>query len=274
MLDGNFFLASEPILSHCNNGILYGDFFSFEIVGNSSKLFFPELFYENLIERCKIFNFDIEKIPSQLIFEQNIYFLLQKNRIYKSFLGIVTVFKNSRNLTSILISTEVMETEFYSLNKDGLIVDVLLDKPINKFLINTKEFQFLNYQKNFENYLSDEIEYLLIDDNSNIISTIDSNVFFVKNNDIFLPNKILENNIKIITDFLIDYIKKIGFKVENRDIRYSELDFVDEIFLVNIKYGIRWVSNYKRTKYYYHRVSKKIFDGFNKLLKDSIQNER
>ena len=98
-----------------------------------------------------------------------------------------------------------------------------------------------------------------------ITEFINSNIFIVKNGQIFTPpistgclNGVMRKN-------LINILKKNSFTVNEQDISTFDLTQSDEIFGTNVIQGLFSVSKYRR-KEYSNNLSKQII----KLLNDNI----
>ncbi len=128
MLNSEIIRSSEPCLFSDNRGILFGDTFSIELRGNSSKAFLSETHFDYLISVMKIMGMERPLFLKRSIFETDLELLLQKNRIYKGFSAMVSVFRSgtgfsrisNENTASVLISVEALPDEYYALNEKGL----------------------------------------------------------------------------------------------------------------------------------------------------------
>lgn len=265
LFEDKYFPTNNPVISFNNKGLLLGLFFNFEIIGDSSYLFFPKETYEYFKEKCEIFNFKFEQ--SQAEFEQSIYFLLRKNRIYQGFNGIVTAFKNNNNFSTI-ISVEENKNNFYKLN-EPIELSYYEEFDINAidFVLKSQNFPFINYSAMLNN---SECNKILIDKNNNIISTANSNILFIDTEgNIFIPKNRLNNGEKIILKYFINFAKENDINVIEKNINADELDKMEECFLLNTNSGIQWVKNINKEKYFFH----KNIDKITKLLQEKLKTE-
>lgn len=265
LFEDKYFPADNPVISFNNKGLLLGLFFNFEIIGDSSYLFFPKETYEYFKEKCEIFNFKFEQ--SQAEFEQSIFFLLRKNRIYQGFNGIVTAFKNNNNFSTI-ISVEENKNNFYKLN-EPIELSYYEEFDINAidFVLKSQNFPFINYSAMLNN---SECNKILIDKNNNIISTANSNILFIDTEgNIFIPKNRLNNGEKIILKYFINFAKENDINVIEKNINADELDKMEECFLLNTNSGIQWVKNINKEKYFFH----KNIDKITKLLQEKLKTE-
>src|SRR5574344_419585 len=265
LFEDKYFPADNPVISFNNKGLLFGLFFNFEIIGDSSFLFFPKETYEYFKEKCEIFNFKFEQ--SQAEFEQSIFFLLRNNRIYQGFNGIVTAFKNKNNFSTI-ISVEDNKNDFYKLNMP-IELSYYEEFDINAidFVLKSQNFPFINYSAMLNN---SECNKILIDKNNNIISTANSNILFIDTEgNIFIPKNRLNNGEKIILKYFINFAKENDINVIEKNINADELDKMEECFLLNTNSGIQWVKNINKEKYFFH----KNIDKITKLLQEKLKTE-
>lgn len=265
LFEDKYFPADNPVINFNNKGLLLGLFFNFEIIGDSSYLFFPKETYEYFKEKCEIFNFKFEQ--SQAEFEQSIFFLLRKNRIYQGFNGIVTAFKNNNNFSTI-ISVEENKNNFYKLN-EPIELSYYEEFDINAidFVLKSQNFPFINYSAMLNN---SECNKILIDKNNNIISTANSNILFIDTEgNIFIPKNRLNNGEKIILKYFINFAKENDINVIEKNINADVLDKMEECFLLNTNSGIQWVKNINKEKYFFH----KNIDKITKLLQEKLKTE-
>lgn len=264
LLDDKFYISSQPIIPHNNIGFLSGLFFSFEIIGDSSYLFFPNGTYSFFCEKCSSFNFNYK--ISQSVFEQSLFHLLRKNRIYRGFKGIITAYKTNNNFSTV-ISVEENENEFYKLNNNCELT-ISESNVLPKIILESKKYPFINFSSLFEE--SNENDIILLDENKNIISTINSNILFINEEaKIIIPKKRTENGNKIILDYFINLCKKNQIIVKEEDINFNFMQKMEECFLLNGNTGITWVKKIKKEKFFFH----KNIDKLAKLLNEEIKSE-
>lgn len=269
MLNSEIIPSSSPCLYNNNRGLLYGDSFSFELRGNSSKAFFTDTYFDYMVSTMKLMGMEKPQSLKKSIFTTDLELILQKNRIYKGFYAIISVFRNSiyNNSVSILISVDPLPNEYYTINEKGLKVDVYKKQKISPYIFDNSIFPIFN----FEYTLRKEIEeknidnFLLLDENSNIVKAIDSNILFVKNGHIITPSNFINNNQKTFSLFVLDTAVKCNIPVVTANIKEKDLINLDEIFFINPIYGINWVLAFKE-KRYYNKVSSNLINLLNKYL--------
>lgn len=248
MLNSEILTTSKPCLSYDNRGLLYADAFNFEIRGNSSKIFFLDYYFNFLITAIRQLKMERPLLLKKSIFATDIELLLQKNRIYKGFKGKVAVFRNSSsdklsedNSVSILISVEAVDSERYVLNNKGIKINVLKNYFLPDYTFVSSYSPYYNSELLLMPFLKqNEYDDLLITDlNRNIVKSINSSVFFVKDGDLIVPERIPVNSNKIFSDIVISVARKMNINVIEQDVKSEDLYGFDELFFADIVNGIR-----------------------------------
>lgn len=279
MLNGNILPSSTPCIFHDNRGLRYGDCFTVSLRGTSSKAFFEDEYFDFMIDILKEKNYQIPEIFVKSVFYNDLFLILQKNRIYKGFIAHITFFRNPpseqkiirNNSTSILIVPEVFENEFYIFNETGLSLDYF-QNPQSDIFFDKKYFGIFNneiysHPKVIENKFDD---LFILDKENNIIRTLNSSVFFVKDKIVYYPNKIPNDQEKVFALILIAIIELLGYKTEKKEIKINDLQKFDEIFTADLLNGVQYVSAFKNYRYF-RRVSLKIANKLNSIIQKYIE---
>jgi branched-chain amino acid aminotransferase len=275
MLNSKIQLASEPCLTFNNRALLYGDTFSFELRGNSSKAFLYNQYYDYMIESLKMLKMDKFVLLKNSIFANDLELLLQKNRIYQGFSALVTVFRNIsespiqlNNSISILISVCPLDNQYYALNSVGLKVSVYKDFKLPDILLNWYRTPLFTPELLLSSQLKEQAvnDFLLINEADEIVKALDSNLFFVKDGNLIIPQNLANDSVKVFTDYIIGLAKKTNIPSAKMNVYESDLEELDEIFEVNQSFGIRWIVAYKE-KRYYNKVSTRLLKSLNESLK-------
>lgn len=279
MLNGEIMPANIPCISHDNRGIRYGDCFTVVMRGNSSLAFFEDEYFDFMLELLKEKKFVIPQIFVKQIFYNDLHLILQKNRIYKGFIAYMTFFKNNsssikNNSTSILIVPEAIENEYYNFIEKGISIDYLHNffvedlffKKIFYGIIRNQLF----YIEDFSNIKCDD--FLLTDKNNNIIKTTKSAIFFVKEDTIYYPENIPDDQDKVFSFIIIALAQAVGIKTIKQNIKYSDIKNFDEIFTADLINGIQYVSALQEFRFY-RKTSLKLSNSLNLFLKKYIQEK-
>ncbi|HOK37119.1 MAG: aminotransferase class IV [Bacteroidales bacterium] len=278
MLNGDIMPAGSPVLHHNSRAIRYGDCFTVVLRGNSSKAFFPDEYFEYMLQCMQELNYLIPETFEKSIFYNDLYLILQKNRIYKGFKVYISFIRDldENNLelqnTSILISPEKITPEFYEIKEPGKTIDISTIQCIPQFLFEQK------YSHLIENYLiskkiypaASEIDIFLFDENKNIIRTRNSAVFFVKKDKIFIPENLPNDSLKIFTYIIIAIAEISGIKTEKLQINISDLHKFDEVFTADVINGIQYVNGIEDLRYY-KNISKYLAQKLDKVIKKTLE---
>ena len=277
MLNGEIMPAVSPVLHHNSRAIRYGDCFTIVLRGNSSKAFFPDEYFEYMLLCLQEFNYPIPETFVKSIFYNDLYLILQKNRIYKGFKAYISFIRNlnennpEQQNTTILISPEKITPEFYEIKEPGKTIDISTSQSIPQFLFEHKYSHLIdNYLISKKIYPSDsEIDIFLFDENKNIIRTRNSAVFFVKKDKIFIPENIPNDSLKIFTYIIIAIAEISGIKTEKLQINISELNKFDEIFTADLINGIQYVNGIEDLRYY-KNISRHLAQKLDKVIKKTL----
>ncbi len=257
-----------------NRAFLYGDsvFETLRIIDN--KIIFWEDHYFRLMSSMRIIRLDIPDNYSPDFLQENIlklHRLVSKNghsrvriNVFRFSKGKYSPFENT---ASFMISCEDIINSEYIINRGDYAVDLFKDYYLDSQLISSLKTnnKIINvvasiYAK--ENGLNNCI---LLNKDKFVAEFINSNIFIIKNDQIFTPslnsgclNGVLRKN-------LINILKKHSFTICEKDISTFDLTQSDEIFGTNIVQGLFSVSKYRK-KDYSNNLSKQII----KLLNDNI----
>jgi branched-subunit amino acid aminotransferase/4-amino-4-deoxychorismate lyase len=114
---------------------------------------------------------------------------------------------------------------------------------------------------------------LLINEYDRIEEAISSNVFIVKNDNIYTPSSSEGCIPGIMRELVIKVAPKLGLKVNNQvSIPVQKLLDCDEVFLTNVITGIRWVAAFRQERYF-NKVSKLLTDAINRYTFPDQFNE-
>ena len=279
MLNGEFMPSDKPCLNYNNRGLLWGDSFSVQLRGNSCIVYDFDMYFKCIKQMAETLGMRNETFMPKT-FANDILLLLKKNRIYKEFSAKITIFRNSAdnnklasdNSFSILISTESLPREFYSINTTGIFTDVIkIPETIQRDAFPNFPWEVLCARQKEENSLDDII---ITDSNGNFRKSIYSDIFFMKGNsliyasspEIISGNKVFSSRIAKLAS------QNLGMTIYESPINEQRLKEIDSMFLADPVNGIRWVVGlgrnrlfkgevekiaYEVYKYYYTEIDKK-----------------
>ncbi len=273
--NGHLISLYEPAISFSNRAFRYGDSVFESIRYTNGKI----MFLADHVKRIKLSMTTLRmNVPAEFTtgnIEQLIFHLLEQNNIKQDARIRLTVFRNEggfytpdTNDISFLIESEPLETTGYQLNQKGLWVDVYAEikKQINK-ISNIKTGSALLYVMAGITKTSLKLDdCLLVNDNGNIIESISSNIFVVKNGTLYTSP---------ISDGCVDGVMRkqiLDIAAQNKILTFEQTLTVhtltngDEVFLTNAIKGIQWVGQFKN-KFYTNQKSVFFTEKLNALAK-------
>ncbi len=270
--NGEFYSDDTALFSADNRAFRYGDSLFETIHTNGTQIQFFDEHIERLTLGMKQLSLELPKGFSNTI-EKNIKSLITKN---KSFLGTrirLSVFRSSGGLytpttnnISYLIESSKLDEPKYFLNKKGLKIGLFDSyKKTSNSLSGFKtgnSLPFILAGLHKEKMKWDDC--LLINERQNLVESVSSNLFIVKDAILFTPS--LESGAVngIMREQIIQTALDLGITVYDDCIMKPEqLMEADEIFLTNAIVGIRWVVAYEERRYF-NRSSKTLIEELNK----------
>jgi len=270
--NGEFYSDDTALFSANNRAFRYGDSLFETIHTNGTQIQFFNEHIERLTLGMKQLGMEIPENFHETI-EKNIKRLITKN---KSFLGTrirLCVFRNSgglytptTNSISYLIESSKLEEPKYFLNKKGLKIG-LFDtyKKTSNSLSSFKTGNSLPFI--LAGLHKDEMKWddcLLINERQNLVESVSSNLFVVKDGILFTPSVESGAVNGIMREQIIQIALNLGITVyDDCIIKPKQLEESDEIFLTNAIVGIRWVVAYGERRYF-NRSAKTLIEELNK----------
>lgn len=273
--NGHLISLYEPAVSFTNRAFRYGDSLFESIRFSNGKA----MFISDHIKRLKLSMTALRmNVPTDFNtanIEQLIIHLANQNHIKGDARVRLTVFRNEgghytpeTNDISFLIETEALDTIGYHLNQKGLWVDLYAEikKPINK-IANLKTGNSLLYVMAGLTKKSLKLDdCFLVNDNGNIIESISSNIFIIKNGTLYTSP---------ISDGCVDGVMRkqiLALAGLNRILTFEQTITIntlmngDEVFLTNAIKGIQWVGQFKN-KFYTNRMAVFFTEKLNELTR-------
>ncbi len=271
--NGHLVSLYEPSVSFSNRAFRYGDSIFETIKFTNGKI----MFLADHIKRLKLGMTTLRmNVPTEFTvanIEQLILHLIDQNEIRKESRIRLTVFRNeggyytpSINDISFLIETEAVDEVGYVLNQKGLWVDIYAEikKPINK-LANLKTGSCLMYVMAGIAKSSMKLDdCLIINTNGNIIETINSNIFVVKNGTLY-TSPITDGCVDgIMRKQILEIASRFKLLTFEQTLTVHTLTSGDEVFLTNAIKGIQWVGQFQN-KFYTNQKAQFFTEKLNEL---------
>ena len=273
--NGHLINLYEPAISFTNRAFRYGDSLFESIRYTNGKI----MFLADHVKRIKLSMTTLRmNVPAEFTssnIEQLIIHLIEKNSLKQDARIRLTVFRNDggfytpdTNDISFLIEAEKLEDTGYGLNQKGLWVDIYAEikKPINK-ISNIKTGSALLYVMAGITKTSLRLDdCLLVNENGNIIESISSNIFVVKNGTLYTSP---------VTDGCVDGVMRkqiLDIAAQNKILAFEQALTVHtltngyEVFLTNAIKGVQWVGQFKN-KFYTNQRSVFFTEKLNEAAK-------
>ena len=257
-----------------NRAFLYGDsvFETLRIIDN--KIVFWEDHYFKFMSSMRIIRVDIPDNYTPDFLQKNIlelHKMVSKNGHSRIRINVFRFsegkYAPDNNKSSFMISCNEISSPEFKINNGKYVVDLYKDYYLDNQLIssiktNNKIINVVASIYAKENGLNNCV---LLNKDKMVAEFINSNIFIIKNHQIFTPtiksgclNGVLRKN-------LINILKKSSYSISERDISTFDLTQSDEVFGTNVIQGLFCVTNY-RNKIYSNNQSQQII----KLLNNNL----
>lgn len=272
-LNGDFFNDEAKVLSVNNRAFRYGDALFETIRCYDGKALFLDEHLSRLKKGTKTLKMDFQASFNTIWLRNQISTLIEKNNIKNDARIRLTVFREDGGLyapesneTGYLIEAKELEYTGFVLNPKGLTIGIYdeFKKPVNA-ISNLKStncvysIQAGIYAK--ENKLDD---CLLVNNENYISEAISSNVFIVKNNEVFTPELESACVDGIMRKQIIKIINQLGLKIHETKLNVKDIQSADEVFLTNAIVGVKWVGELNKT-FFQNKTSKSLISLLNQL---------
>jgi branched-chain amino acid aminotransferase len=274
ILNGEALKISDPVFYNYNRGFRFGDAVFETMHANGTETQFFEDHYIRIKDAMKLFRMKVPVNFKPSLIYSEIKSLLVRNKLFQGAKVRLSIFRNGAGAytpetddVSYFIETEKIPSDKYELNQKGIIIDIYNDlkKPINSFAnfkISSAYIYVMASICKRDNNLGD---VLLINENGNIIEATSSNLFIVKNDQIYTPS-LEEGCVRgIMRNKIIDYCLDLNYTVFD-DCTFSSDDLLnaDEVFLTNAIVGIKWVLAFKERRFF-NKTSKILMRKLNEV---------
>lgn len=272
--NGNILPSDQPWVSHTNRAFRYGDalFETIRIVGG--KPVFLQEHINRLVDGLRVMKMQEPSNLNTDIMKRLIADLSQKNGIGSDGRVRFTVYRNNGgfytptdNQVSFLLEVYPIEEAGYHLNQKGLLIDLFVDfKKTPNAMASIKSANSAVYVMAGVYKTQHQLdECVLVNDRLQIIESISSNIFAVKNGVLYTP-PLADGCINgVMRRKVIEIATANKIAVYENSIMQSVLLGADELFLTNTIKGIQWVMAYKQ-KRYFNNTSKKLVEKLNELV--------
>lgn len=272
--NGQYYPINEPTIRADNRAFSYGDglFESIRIVNNKPQ--FLTYHIGRLLNGMKILKMETDDRFCVEYFEQAILALAKKNNVVNDGRVRLTIYRNMGglytpdvNASSYVLTVKPVKETGFILNEKGYTVDLFseIHKPKNVLAPVKCTSSILYVLASLYKKEKSLDDCLLVNDRAEVLESISSNLFAVKNGVLYTSpvedgclNGIMRQNI-------IDLANANRIGIHEVPIMQNVLLSADELFLTNSINGIRWVSAY-RQKRYFNNMSKLLTEKLNSVV--------
>ena len=209
--------------------------------------------------------------------EKEVVNLIENNEHIHSARVRLTVFRKGAgnyfpesNEMSYCIESSALESKEFRLNEKGVNADLYtrIKKPLNVLsMVKSANAQLFVLAAKFAQEKSLD-EAFIVNTNNELVESVSSNLFIIRNNQIFTPALSTGCLPGIMRMVIISMLAKKNIRVSETKISPSDLILADEIFLTNSIQGIQWVGGFQ-TKRFYKKYSEIITKELNKIYLNS-----
>lgn len=272
-LNGTLNPDSENFISIENRGYKYGDalFETLKVV--HGKILFWEDHYFRMMASMRILRMEIPMSFTMEFLEKEILKTLEANVLLKSTararINVHRVeggkYLPKTNSVAYNIVVEPLNSDFYILNEDDVIVDLYKDYFVAPGLLSTLKTnnKIINVLGSIYANENSFDSCLLLNTNKSIVEGLSGNLFLVKDKQIKTP-PLEDGCLKgIMRKQVIELVKSMeGYELIESSISPFELQKADELFLTNVIIGIQPITKYRK-KAFTNEVSKLIVNKLN-----------
>ncbi|MFN5704304.1 MAG: aminotransferase class IV [bacterium] len=257
-LNGQLYPQDTNVFGTQNRALRYGDGIFETMRMLDGKVMFFKYHMDRLFKGMQALKIDYHRAFDAEFVASEIVALARANKIYKNARIRFSVFREDggwytpeKNTFNYLIEIQALNEDTYIVER-GLIADVY--KEVRKDFSALSHLKTSNslpyvlagvYRK--ENNLD---ECILLNSQNNIVESISSNVFLIKENKAYTP-AITDGCIDgVMRKVVIELLKELNITVVESSLPANLLEHADEIFLTNSIKGIQSVVGIGLKRYY------------------------
>lgn len=268
-LNGKILAAEQAFVRADNHAYRYGDGLFETMKIKNGKILLAPLHFERLWTGLSVLKFKIPGLITKKGLEEELLILCKKNNCEEGARIRLSVSRGNGGLFDgderfqWLAECWPLPSTANELNENGLVIDIFpgARKSCDEFS-NLKSANHLPYvmaalfaKENKWN------ECLLLNTYERICDGTTTNIFWVKNEEVFTP-PLSEGCIAgVMRRFLIERMLDAGYWIRDKACSIDDLEGADEVFLTNAIQSIRWVKQF-REKNYTNKISKTLFSEF------------
>ncbi|MEJ7625302.1 MAG: aminotransferase class IV [Ferruginibacter sp.] len=264
--NGKFYTESSLVFGPDNRSLRYGDGLFETLKCIDGDLIFIDEHFSRLWKGMKLFQFEIPKLFTPDLLQDQIIQLINKNKITSARIRITVARGNGglydfKNQFQYFIQCWEIEKSLGRWNENGLQVTVFHDAK--KMADNFSNCKHNNYLPYFMGALFAKKhkcnDAIILNNNDRICDSPIANIFIIKDGNLSTPS-LQEGCVNgIFRKFLIHSLPDHGFPVNESAVTREMLQNADEVFFTNSIFNIRWVSNVDNTSYT-NKITREIYN--------------
>lgn len=247
--NGDFLPAAQPLFTVANRSFRYGDGVFETIKIYKEKILLDQFHYDRLFLGLKMLQIDHDLNTSGL--SSYILELCKRNNCSESARVRLAVYRNADGKAEFVMQASSLSSDVNKWNEKGLTIDLYpyARKSADAFS-NLKTPNFLPYvlAELFakERGIDDAV---VLNAFNNIADSSKANIFLIKKDEIFTPAMHQGCISGVMRRFLLDELKRNGYRTHQQEVSEQQLLEADEVFLTNSIYDMRWVQKFRNKVY-------------------------
>jgi len=241
-INGRFENETTPLLLTGNRGFKYGDGIFETMLVADGKIKNADLHFERLYRSLHLLEIDFPF--DKTLIEENISDLCQYNNLSVAMTRL-TVYRE-QPAAGYVIESAPIDKDIRELNERGwsLCIHPFVRKACDAYA-NIKSVNFLPYVM-AERYREEKNadECLVLNAVGNIADGSRTNVFLIKNKEVFTPALHQGCVDGVMRRRVIEQLKQAGRVVKQTEVSAEMLEEADAVFVTNAVRGIKWIGDF------------------------------
>jgi branched-chain amino acid aminotransferase len=260
--NGEFFAASQPIITAQNRGFKWGDGIFETMKIFKGKILLQQYHFDRLFLSLKMLQIQTNESFTNENLSSTIINLCEKNNCSALARVRLAVYRTEENQAGYLMEAIPLSADVNVWNEDGVVIDLYpLARKQQDAFANLKSANYLVYvlaalyakEKNLG-------EALVLNSSNFICDASKANIFLICQQQILTPalNQGCING--VMRRHIITGLKELGWTIKQEELTEADVHNADEVFLTNAIHGLRSVKSFRDKSYTSHE-SKSIFNS-------------
>ena len=258
-LNGQFIKEEELCFSAENRAFRYADGFFETMHYANGEIQLFDLHLKRMKKAMDLLKLESSILLNKKLIHNEIVHLINTNHFFKGARVRISIFRSGgglytpeENSAAYLIENWALDNSNYNINKQGLSIGLyseLKKMPNNDLFYKSLDARISVLASLYKKKIETD-DCFLCNSELEIIESISSNAFFIKNNTLYTAGTDSGCVHGIMREKILSVASKEGFQiVEDAHIKAEHIIQFDEIFLSNAIKGIQWVGAYKSKRF-------------------------